>query len=394
MSIAPPSSIPISRPFLGEEELAAIQAPLRDGWIVQGPRVAEFEQKFASFCGAEHAVATSSCTTALHVGVVGLGAGPGDEVIVPAFTWISTANVVLFAGATPVFCDVSLETFNLDPASLSEAVSNRTVGVIPVHLFGLAAEMSTVNEIARSRNLWVLEDAACGFGTRLDGLHAGCLGDAGCFSFHPRKSITTGEGGMLLTGDPALAALARSLRDHGASRSDHARHTQAGSFMLADYERIGFNYRMTDIQGALGSAQMDRAEWILAERARQAAFYLDALGDLEWLRLPKVPDGATHGWQAFVCLYAPEEPSLERRAELIERRNLLMAALEREGIATRPGTHAPVAAAAHRDRNGRAPESFPNALLAESLSLALPLYAGLGDPELEHVSDTLRRLGP
>jgi perosamine synthetase len=177
--------IPISRPLLGDAELAAVAQPLRDGWLVQGPRVAEFEARFAAFCGAEHAVATTSCTTALHVAVVALGAGPGDEVVVPAFTWVSTASVVEFTGATPVFCDVSLDSFNLDPSELERAITERTVGVIPVHLFGRSADMAVVNDVAQRHGLWVLEDAACALGTRQAGRHAGRLGQAGCFSFHP-----------------------------------------------------------------------------------------------------------------------------------------------------------------------------------------------------------------
>jgi perosamine synthetase len=387
-------AIPISRPFLGEEELAAIQEPLRDEWVVQGPRVAEFEHKFAEFCGADHAVATTSCTTALHVGVVGLGAGPGDEVIVPAFTWISTANVVEYVGATPVFCDIELDSFNLDPAALDAAVGERTVGVIPVHLFGRAAPMRAVNELARRRGLWILEDAACALGTRQDGRHAGTLGDAGCFSFHPRKSITTGEGGMLITADAALAARARSLRDCGASRSNRERHTSAGAFRLAEYDTLGFNYRMTDLQGALGSAQMDRVEWLLSERARQAAFYDDALGDLEWLRTPTVGEGETHGWQAYVCLYCTEEPTASNIEAMGAGRDRLMDALEQEGVATRPGTHAPVATTFYRERYDFGAHQFPRAEIAGHLSIALPLFAGLDDDDLERVAETVRRLGP
>jgi dTDP-4-amino-4,6-dideoxygalactose transaminase len=387
-------AIPISRPFLGQEELAAVQGPLHDGWLVQGPRVGEFEAKVAAFCAAQHAVATTSCTTALHLAIVALGAGPGDEVVVPAFTWISTANVVEYVGATPAFCDVELESFNLDPAALPAVVSERTVGIIPVHLFGRAADMTAVNGLARPRGLWVLEDAACALGTRSGGRHAGTLGDAGCFSFHPRKSITTGEGGMIVTADDGLAALARSLRDHGASRSDHARHTAPGAFRLADYERLGFNYRMTDLQGALGSAQMDRVEWILGERAEQAAFYARALGDVGWLRTPQVPEADTHGWQAYVCIYAPQEPTTANAPALRSGRDRLMSALEREGIATRPGTHAPVETALYRDRYGLRSGQFPGALLAESVSIALPLFAGLSEAERERVVEAVRRLGP
>lgn len=386
--------IPISRPFLGDAELAAVQGPLLDGWVVQGPRVAEFEAKFAAFTGAAHAIATTSCTTALHIAVAALGAGPGDEVIVPAFTWISTANVVRFVGATPVFCDVELETFNLDPAAVAAAVSERTVGIIPVHLFGLPADMDRVASVADEHGLWIVEDAACAFGTRIGGRHAGRFGKAGCFSFHPRKSITTGEGGMLITDDAEFAALARSLRDHGASRSDHARHNASGAFKLADYHHIGFNYRMTDMQGAVGAAQMDRADWVLGERARQAERYLQELSDLPWLRLPRVKPDETHGWQAFVCLYAPVEPSLGNVLELHEARNALMTRLEEAGIATRQGTHAPVDTAIYRELYAFSPEQFPSACIAEALSLALPLFAGLADADLSRVIETIHRLGP
>lgn len=368
--------------------------PLRDGWLVQGPRVAEFEAKFAAFCGAEHAVATTSCTTALHMAVVGLGAGPGDEVIVPAFTWVSTAAVVEYAGATPVFCDISLDSFNLDPAGLARAVTERTVGVIPVHLFGRAADMPAVTDIAQRDGLWVLEDAACALGTRQGGRHAGRLGHAGCFSFHPRKSITTGEGGMVVTDDAELAAVTRSLRNHGATRTVHQRHSEAGAFQLAEHDRLGFNYRMTDLQGALGSVQMDRADWILAQRARQAALYDQALSEVAWLRTPQVPDGECHGWQAYVCLYAPDEPALANLGAMRQRRDRLMLALEREGIATRPGTHAPVAMQRYRQPDGSAAERFPGAVLAEGLSIALPLFAGMTDAELERVVDAVHRLGP
>ncbi len=368
--------------------------PLRDGWLVQGPRVEEFEAKFAAFCDAEHAVATTSCTTALHIAVVGLGAGPGDEVIVPAFTWISTANVVEYVGATPVFCDVSLDSFNLDPAGLTRVITDRTVGIIPVHLFGRAADMPAVNAAAQRHGLWVLEDAACALGTRQGGRHAGRLGRAGCFSFHPRKSITTGEGGMVVTDDGELAAAARSLRNHGATRTVHQRHSAAGAFQLAEHERLGFNYRMTDLQGALGSAQMDRADWILGERARQAELYTRALADIAWLRTPSVPDSEVHGWQSYVCLYAPEEPVASDVTSLREGRDRLMAGLEEEGIATRPGTHAPVAMERYSRPGESAAERYPGAILAESLSIALPLFAGLAQDELEQVVEALRRLGP
>jgi perosamine synthetase len=223
-----------------------------------------------------------------------------------------------------------------------------------------------------------VEDAACAVGTKQAGRHAGGFGDAGCFSFHPRKTLTTGEGGMLVTGDERLAARARSLRDHGSSRSGHARHGGPRAFELADHDMLGFNYRMTDVQAAIGCAQLERAEWLLSERARLAARYDEALADLEWLRLPRVPEGETHGWQSYVCLTRGVD------------RDALMAALEEQGIATRPGTHAPPATGVY----GRRPEEFPNAYLAARSSLAVPLYAGLSDGEQDRVIEALRASQP
>jgi dTDP-4-amino-4,6-dideoxygalactose transaminase len=388
-----PPALPISKPYFGEEERLAVQRPLETGWVVQGPYVAEFEQRFAQFTGAAHAVATTSCTTALHIAVAALGLASGDEVIVPSFTWISTANVVEYMGAKPVFCDVSLESFNIDPAAIEPLITERTVGLMPVHLFGRSADLPAVMEIAQRHGLWVVEDAACAFGTRQDGRHAGTTGQFGAFSFHPRKSITTGEGGMLTTNDAEAAALARTLRDHGASRSDFERHGARRSFLLADYDHLGFNFRMTDLQAAVGCAQMDRAEFILSERTRLAAGYDERLAGLDWLRTPAVRDGESHGWQAYVSLFAPEEPDMGNVAALHERRNALMGALEDEGIATRPGTHAPVDTGLYSARYGLREGQFPAAHIAEHLSIALPLFPGMADSDLDRVADALRRHG-
>jgi len=302
--------VPITKPSFGEAELRAVAEPLESGWVVQGPRVREFEQRFTAYTGAEHAVATTSCTAALHLAVAALGLEPGDEVIVPAFTWVSTANVVEYMGATPRFCDVDLATFNLDPATLEPLVNERTVGIIPVHLFGLCADLDPIRALAETRNLWVVEDAACALGAWQDGRHAGTLGDIGAFSFHPRKSVTTGEGGMLITGETEWARTAGSLRDHGAGRSDLSRHQDPYGFLLSEFHRLGYNYRMTDIQAALGCAQMERVDWMLSERRRRAALYDEALAGLEWLATPVTPEGNVHGYQSYVCLFRPKEPEI------------------------------------------------------------------------------------
>lgn len=381
--------IPITKPVFGEEELRAVQLPLESGWVVQGPHVAEFERLFAEYVRAAYAAAASSCSTALHLAVRALGVAPGDEVIVPAFTWVSTANVVEYEGGRPIFCDVDLETFNVDVDQLASLVTERTVGIVPVHLFGLCANMGPVLDLARRRHLWVLEDAACAFGSRWNGKHAGTIGDAAAFSFHPRKSITTGEGGMITTERSELDSLVRSMRDHGASRSDLDRHESSGAFLLSDYPRIGFNYRMTDIQGALGVAQMARAADVVAARQRAAAVYDELLAPLEWLRTPAVPDGYEHGYQSYVCLFAPEEPTLENLAALHDERNRIMTTLEEEGIATRQGTHAAALQKVYRDRYGTRDGDFPNAVIADRLTIALPLYPQLAEDVQQRVVTSL-----
>ena len=387
------TEIPITRVVFGEEELRAVQIPLETGWVVQGPFVQEFEEKFAAYTGAGHALATSSGTTALHVALAALGVGPGDEVIVPGFTWISTANVVEHLGGKSVFCDVDLATFNVEASAIEPLVTERTVGIVPVHLFGLSADLDPILDLARSRDLWVLEDCACSFGGWYRGRHTGTLGDAGAFSFHPRKSITTGEGGMVSTQSDELAALVGSLRDHGASKSDHERHESSGGFLLSEYEHLGFNFRLTDIQGALGSAQMDRADEVLEGRRRAASVYDRLLADVEWLRPPVVPESAVHGYQAYVCLFAPEEPTLGNVHDLHMRRNEVMSALEVEGISTRQGTHAPVLTGLYARKYGLRPDHFPNSVLADRLSLALPLYPQLTEHEQERVVTALRVVG-
>jgi dTDP-4-amino-4,6-dideoxygalactose transaminase len=381
--------IPITKPYFGKEEAEAVQKPLQSGWVVQGPYVREFENRFSTFTGTPFSIATSSCSTALHIAVAMLGLKPGDEVIVPAFTWVSTPNVVEHMGARAIFCDVSLDTFNIDVGQIESLITPGTVGIMPVHLFGLCADMRPICEIAEKHGLWVVEDAACGLGAKYHGQHAGTFGEAGCFSFHPRKSITTGEGGMITTKREELDRLARSLRDHGASRSDETRHKSAGSFLLAEYEHLGFNFRMTDLQGALGCVQIDRAGAILAERRRQAKRYDDGLADLDWLIPAKAPEGYEHGYQAYVSLFRPENPSMSNVDRLHQKRNELMLRLEDMGIATRQGTHAPVIQGYYRSKYGFQPGDFPNAYMADRLSLALPMFMGMTEEEQSYVVQAL-----
>jgi len=381
--------VPITKPAFGDAEIEAVAEPLRRGWVVQGPAVQEFEEGFGGYIGAEHSVATTSCTTALHLAVAILGLKPGDEVIVPGFTWVSTANVVEYMGATPVFVDIDLATFNIDTEAAEAAVTDKTVGIIPVHLFGLCAEMGPVNQLARAKGLWVVEDAACALGAWQEGKHAGTLGDIGAFSFHPRKSITTGEGGMLTTGNAQWEAAARSLRDHGADRTDLARHENPKSFLLSGFNVLGYNYRMTDLQGALGVAQLARVDEVLDGRRDRAARFDEAIAGIDWLDAPIVPEGDVHGYQSYVCLFRPEEPSLEGLDALYERRNDMMIRMEDRGIATRQGTHAAALTSFYVDRYGLSREDVPRSAIAEKLSLALPLYPDMTDSEQDLVLEEL-----
>lgn len=377
---SPLRMIHIAKPDTGEEEWRALREPLETGWLTQGPKVAAFEKAFAARHGAPHALATTSCTTALHLILAAMEIGPGDEVIVPAFTWVATANVVLYCGATPVFVDVDRATFNLDPAGVAAKVTARTRAIIAVHLFGLCADVDAIAKAAPG--IPIIEDAACAAGAAYKGRHAGTLGLAAAFSFHPRKSITTGEGGMVTTGDAKLAARANSLRNHGADLSEEQRHVAPKPYILADFNLLGFNYRMTDLQGALGLVQLAKMDRYIDERQKWAAFYARELQDVVWLRTPSVQAGSRHGWQSYVCFVDEAKAGMSR--------NDVMERLMQQGINTRPGTHAVHMLGYYRNRYGFKPEDLPGARDCDRLSMAIPLHNRMGEEDYRHVVRALR----
>jgi perosamine synthetase len=379
------TNVPIARTSLTEAEVESVLAPLRSGWLVQGPKVKEFEDKWSAFTSSRHSAAVTSCTTALHLSLAALGFGPGDEAIVPAFTWIATANVIEHLGGRVVFCDIDLETYNLDIKQLAEKITPRTKAILPVHLFGLAADMDPILALAREHKLWVVEDAACGFGSRYKGRHVGSFGDAGCFSFHPRKAITTGEGGMVTTNSEELITRVRRLRDHGAAMSDLQRHLGARPYLLADHPDAGYNQRMTDIQAALGAAQMDRAAAIVSERQRLAAVYDRAFAGLSWLRTPTCAEGYEHGYQSYACMFQPEEVVPQSIPRINEARNQWMDELLRAGVSTRPATHAVHMLTFYSEKYQLAPNDFPRAWAANDCSISLPLFHGMTEKEQNHV---------
>jgi dTDP-4-amino-4,6-dideoxygalactose transaminase len=372
-----PATIPITRPCVGEEEAAAAASVVRSGWLSQGKRVLEFERAVAAYVGARYAVATSNCTSALHLALVASGVGPGDEVICPSFSFIATANAIRHAGAMPVFVDIEPRSYNIDPAAVERAITPRTKAIVPVDQIGLAADIPSICALAARHSLTVVEDAAPALGATVRGRRVGHLSDFTCFSFHPRKSITTGEGGVITTDDVDAADRLRRLRSHAASTSDLWRH-ESGTIDFEVYEELGYNCRMTDIQAAIGIVQMQRLTSILAERRRLAERYSALLGRLDLLKVPYEPPDFQHTYQSY-CV--------RLLADWGARREEVMLALASQGIATRKGVMATHLEPCYR---GLAPElCLPVTERAAAETMLLPLYAGMSESDQDTVVDAL-----
>jgi perosamine synthetase len=365
--------VPFARPYFTGREGAAVAEVIASGWVSQGPRVQAFERAFADRVGAADAVATSNCTTALQLALYVSGVGPGDEVIVPSLSFIATANAVWQNGATPVFADVDPRTYNLDPASAERAITPRTRAIMPVHQIGLPAEMDAFLEIGRRHGVAIVEDAACAVGATYRGRPVGSLSPLACFSLHPRKVITTGEGGMIAVQDPEVAARLRRLRQHAMDLSDLARHG-AKQVQIESYGERGWNYRMTDMQAALGLCQLEILDEILAERARQAARYNEALAGVPGVETPYEPPYATRTWQSY---------AIRLGAGAALGQTDLMQRLLEDGIATRRGVMAIHHEAPYRDTV----PLLPHTEAASRDVVMLPLFPGLSDAEQDHVVD-------
>lgn len=374
--------IPIARPYVGQEEEHAVVEALRSGWLSQGPRVAEFEKQFAEYVGAKHAIAVSSCTTALHLAFIGAGIGSGDEVLCPSLSFIATANSIRYVGAEPVFVDIDPVTFNLDPNKLESAVTPRTKAILAVHQIGLPAAMDEISAIASRHNLLVIEDAACAIGSVYNGKRIGAPHAwMACFSFHPRKILTTGEGGMITTNDAKLAERLRPLRQHAMTVSDVARHN-AKNVVLESYDEVGYNFRMTDMQAALGLVQLGRVEGFIECRRNFAARYSAELMKLGWLIPPSEPAGYRHNFQSYMARLSKDAP--------ISRDDLMQALLSR-GISTRRGVMA-----THREAPYRSPcwdSRLPETNKATDECIILPLFHQMTEEEQSFVLESIVDLG-
>ncbi len=371
--------IPVARPYIGGEEETAVVEVLRSGWITQGPRVAEFEKKFSQYVGCSHAVAVSSCTTALHLALIAHGIGPGDEVICPSLSFIATANSIAYVGATPVFGDIDLETFNLDPDGIAKLITPRTKAILVVHQIGLPAQMHALLEVASAHNLAVIEDAACAIGSEYNGELIGRpLGTMACFSFHPRKILTTGEGGMITTNDGDLAERLRRLRQHAMSMSDVARHNSK-KVAAETYDEVGFNFRMTDMQAAIGMVQLGRLGDFLERRRYLAERYNEGLKDIAWLQTPVVPSNCRHNYQSYMIRL------LDGSAV---KRDAIMQELLEKSISTRRAIMA-----IHRERPYQDGQyDLPQTELATDTGLILPLFHQMTDSEQDYVLEALHSL--
>jgi len=391
----PKDFIPVARPLLGEEEVSAAGRAILSGWVTQGPEVAAFEREFAEFVGSSHASAVSSCTTALHLGLLAAGVQPGDEVITVSHSYIATANSVRYCGAVPVFVDIDPATFNIDPSQVESAISDRTRAILCVHQMGMPCDLKAILEIASKHNLRVVEDAACAIGSeirwngqweKIGKPHA----DIACFSFHPRKLLTTGDGGMLTTNDPAIDRKFRLWRQHGMSVPDTVRHSSR-EVVFESYPELGYNYRLTDIQAAIGREQLKRLPEAVASRRALAERYRQMLCDIPGLMLPTEPEWARTNWQSY-CVRLPEGS---------DQREVMQQMLD-EGIATRRGimcTHLEPAYSApgtwRCSQKGCVTQAkCPNlreSERAQEQGVILPLFAQMTEEQQDRVASSLRQ---
>ena len=374
--------IPVARPWMEEQEAAAARRAILSGWVTQGPEVAAFEREFAEAVGAAHACAVSSCTTALHLALVALGVGAGDEVVTVSHSFIATTNAIRYCGATPVFVDIDPVTLNIDPALVEAAVGPRTKAILAVHQLGMPCDLASLVPVASSRGVPLVEDAACAIGSeiewrgawqRIGKPHA----DIACFSFHPRKLLSTGDGGMLTTSSAELDRTFRLLRQHGMSVPDTVRHASS-QVVFESYPVVGFNYRMTDIQAAIGREQLKRLPAIVSRRRHLATRYQEGLQSMDGIIVPREPQWARTNWQSYAI----------RVGAWIDQRSVMQKMLD-AGVSTRRGVMNVHREASYPESSWRAASGLAHSEEAQETTIVLPLYHQLTEDDQDRVIEAL-----
>ncbi|MCA6439170.1 MAG: DegT/DnrJ/EryC1/StrS family aminotransferase [Chitinophagaceae bacterium] len=372
--------IPISKPFLTKEEAQLAYDTILTGWITQGPRVTEFEEKFATYVGAKYAVAVSNCTTALHLAMIVAGVGSGDEVICPSLSYIATANAIKYVNAIPVFAEIDPVTYNLDALDVERKITKKTKAILLVHQIGMPADIDRFAELAKKYDLKLIEDAACAAGSSYKGKKIGSHSDLVCFSLHPRKVITTGDGGFVTTNREDYYKRIKLLRQHGMSVNDRVRH-ESNKVIFEDHIEVGYNYRLTDIQASVGIKQLEKLDWIVNERRKIAEKYNDSFKSIPYLRLPLEEKGYFSNYQSY-SVYLKDGCPVSR--------NELMQQMLDLGIATRRGIMT-----IHREsayKNECENTSLPVSEDASDNSILLPLYVPMSDTDIDYVIRTFMKL--
>ncbi len=371
--------IPIAKPYLTTEDAQAAYDTIMTGWITQGPRVQEFEEKFAAYTGAKYAVAVSNCTTALHLAMIVSGIGQDDEVICPSMSYIATANSIMYVGAKPVFAEVHPETYNMDVRDAEKKITPKTKAILLVHQIGMPADIDAFRALCDKHGLQLIEDAACAIGSSYKGKKIGTHSELVCFSFHPRKVISTGDGGMITTNNLAFYNRMKLLRQHGMSVNAGERHGSS-KIIFEDHLEVAYNYRLTDIQAAVGIQQLAKLDWIIEERRKIADQYLKAFADISYIRLPKEEEGYFTNWQSFSIYLRTDSPI---------KRNDLMQKLLDAGVSTRRGVMT-----SHREtayKNSPSYMSLPASEDACDNSIIIPLYVPMSDEDVKVVIDAFRK---
>ncbi|HXB30767.1 MAG TPA: DegT/DnrJ/EryC1/StrS family aminotransferase [Puia sp.] len=372
--------IPIAKPYLTKKEAKAAYDTILTGWITQGPRVAEFEQKFAAYTNAKYAVAVSNCTTALHLAMIVSGVAQGDEVICPSMSYIATANAIKYVRAIPVFAEINPSNYNLDIFDVEKKINAKTKAILLVHQIGMPADIDAFKELASKYNIKLIEDAACAAGSSYKGLKIGCHSDLVCFSFHPRKVISTGDGGMITTNNEAYYERLKLLRQHGMSVNDRARH-ESSKIIFEDHLEVGYNYRLTDIQASVGIRQLEKIDWIVGKRRKIASKYHKAFKHIPFLQLPLEKKGYYSNYQSY-SIYLKDDCPVSR--------NEIMQKMLDAGISTRRGIMTTHRETAYKEEC--AGLSLPISEKASDRSIILPLYVPMKDEDIEKVIFTLKSI--